>query len=333
MESCITEVKNDKGEEVPKVCPKCGSKIGVFLRGEPVYLCTNKECNKFFGVVPFNESYVHEGLFNFNKSQTYKDMNAVLNTLSREEREYLENTLNSSEYVQYFNVIQEDNKTVAFISCVDSGLDNNSVSVSIAVNPRYRGKGYAKKLVNDLIAESKKYNIEELFWRVKPSNTPSIKLAESLKFTKVRENENVQFVYSYITNKNRKRILIPKVNDEYDLRDYVYKNIKTIEAKPSDKVKTPEQTLKSKKGSVLDKAKLVQECLLSMGLPSYTFVFALYTFENKKPVVIKAYPVCFTTYNNDTFILIDTCIENLYKYESIHSSGGPDEAINYFSNV
>lgn len=52
----IIENKNDKGEDVPKTCPKCGSKIGVFLRGEPVYLCTNKECEKFFGVVSFKES-------------------------------------------------------------------------------------------------------------------------------------------------------------------------------------------------------------------------------------------------------------------------------------
>ena len=54
-ESYAEEAKNDKGEDVPKVCPKCGSKIGVFLKGEPVYLCTNKECNKYFGTVPFTK--------------------------------------------------------------------------------------------------------------------------------------------------------------------------------------------------------------------------------------------------------------------------------------
>jgi len=46
------EFVNDKGEEVPKVCPKCGSKVGIFLRGEPVFLCTNKKCGKYFGTVP-----------------------------------------------------------------------------------------------------------------------------------------------------------------------------------------------------------------------------------------------------------------------------------------
>lgn len=48
-------VKNDKGETVPDVCPKCGSKVKVFFKGEPVFLCSNKKCNKYFGVVPVNE--------------------------------------------------------------------------------------------------------------------------------------------------------------------------------------------------------------------------------------------------------------------------------------
>ena len=76
-ESYVKEAKNDKGEEVPKVCPKCGSKIGVFLKGEPVFLCTNKECNKFFGVVPFHEaqeSAISEGVID-------KDMPREIKTL------------------------------------------------------------------------------------------------------------------------------------------------------------------------------------------------------------------------------------------------------------
>ena len=47
-------VKNDKGEIVPTVCPKCGSKVKVFFKGEPVYLCSNEKCKRFFGVVPCN---------------------------------------------------------------------------------------------------------------------------------------------------------------------------------------------------------------------------------------------------------------------------------------
>ena len=49
-------ILNDKGEEVPKICPKCGAEVKIFIKGEPVYLCSNKDCNKFFGVVPFREA-------------------------------------------------------------------------------------------------------------------------------------------------------------------------------------------------------------------------------------------------------------------------------------
>jgi len=51
---------NDKGDLVPDKCDKCGSKIAVFLHGEPIYQCTNKKCKKYFGTVPcnINESYM-----------------------------------------------------------------------------------------------------------------------------------------------------------------------------------------------------------------------------------------------------------------------------------
>jgi hypothetical protein len=46
--------KNDKGEIVPEKCDKCGSKVGLYIKGEPVYLCSNKDCGKYFGTMPFN---------------------------------------------------------------------------------------------------------------------------------------------------------------------------------------------------------------------------------------------------------------------------------------
>ena len=53
-ESTILESKKAK-DLGPKVCNKCGSKnIGVFLQGEPIYKC--KDCGKYLGTVPFNES-------------------------------------------------------------------------------------------------------------------------------------------------------------------------------------------------------------------------------------------------------------------------------------
>lgn len=42
---------NDEGQNVPKKCTECGSDVGVFFAGEPIYRCTNKKCKKYFGVV------------------------------------------------------------------------------------------------------------------------------------------------------------------------------------------------------------------------------------------------------------------------------------------
>ena len=49
-------VKNDEGKIVPEICPECGSKVGVYIQGEPIYKCSNKKCGKYFGTVPFPKS-------------------------------------------------------------------------------------------------------------------------------------------------------------------------------------------------------------------------------------------------------------------------------------
>ena len=48
-------VKNDEGEVVPEICPECGSKVGVYIMGEPIYKCTNKKCGKYFGTMPYSK--------------------------------------------------------------------------------------------------------------------------------------------------------------------------------------------------------------------------------------------------------------------------------------
>lgn len=65
--SVLESTVNDKGEEIPEKCPKCGGKIGLYLRGEPVYLCA--DCGEYFGVAPFNEA----GIFTQFSMEEYRD--------------------------------------------------------------------------------------------------------------------------------------------------------------------------------------------------------------------------------------------------------------------
>lgn len=43
-------IRNDEGEIVPEKCTKCGSDIGVYIQGEPIYKCT--KCGKYYGTMP-----------------------------------------------------------------------------------------------------------------------------------------------------------------------------------------------------------------------------------------------------------------------------------------
>ena len=51
---------NDEGKAVPEVCDKCGAKVGLFFRGEPVWVCSNKKCNKYYGTLPFPNKSANE---------------------------------------------------------------------------------------------------------------------------------------------------------------------------------------------------------------------------------------------------------------------------------
>lgn len=48
------KILNDKGEEVPKKCKKCGGDVCVTIKGEPVYVC--KECGEYYGTLPFPDN-------------------------------------------------------------------------------------------------------------------------------------------------------------------------------------------------------------------------------------------------------------------------------------
>lgn len=48
--------KDSKIITKPNKCPKCGSKLGIFIEGEPICKCTNKDCSHYVGTVAFNQS-------------------------------------------------------------------------------------------------------------------------------------------------------------------------------------------------------------------------------------------------------------------------------------
>ena len=56
-------VYNDEGKVVPEFCDECGSEVGLYIQGEPIYLCSNKDCRKYFGTMKFTLNEELEMMF------------------------------------------------------------------------------------------------------------------------------------------------------------------------------------------------------------------------------------------------------------------------------
>lgn len=52
--------QDEDGNKVPAKCPKCGSPVGVYIKGEPVFLCS--ECGEYLGVVKFPDDMDFSGV-------------------------------------------------------------------------------------------------------------------------------------------------------------------------------------------------------------------------------------------------------------------------------
>lgn len=52
----IKNRKNEEGKEVPQKCEECGSDVVLKIKGEPIFICSNEKCKKYYGVLPFSRN-------------------------------------------------------------------------------------------------------------------------------------------------------------------------------------------------------------------------------------------------------------------------------------
>lgn len=168
----VTEktIYNDEGEIVPEVCPKCGSKVGIFIQGEPVYLCTNKECRIFFGVVPFNS--VEE----MKRSELPNEVFGV-----PEQRKYpLESEKHVRSAIKLFNHVDKKYEAELAKNIIKK-MDEYGIG-DIEVGPNNRFGNYYKSSVREgLLEASLKSTIDKDF---KPKGKKSLSSFQRVKITK-----------------------------------------------------------------------------------------------------------------------------------------------------
>ena len=139
-ESTVLESKKAK-DLGPKVCSKCGSKnIGVFFQGEPIYKC--KDCGKYLGTVPFNESTSNDIIQNaFNSViHTIKwcrmDDSAFCSIKEYSEPKIISDNSFSAGKFAYESGIDDVIKTINYNNIFENGkysarCDNNELIITI----------------------------------------------------------------------------------------------------------------------------------------------------------------------------------------------------------
>ena len=129
-------------------------------------------------------------------ARTKDDVDAILETLTEKERNYLNLDRSTSADIGYLSIeegehvakrilLKEGKKPIAFFDLIDTG-NNLDVAVGTRNDPNYRGKGYASEAVKCGLAwyEKNKNRIgnRPIQWEVKKDNIQSRKLAEKNGF-------------------------------------------------------------------------------------------------------------------------------------------------------
>ena len=128
-----------------------------------------------------NTSYLYSNDFN--------DVKAVINSLSDEERKHLapNGSFKDSSSCIYRKVYKDRNNKMGFINLeVYPECDETEVFVSMAVNPKYRGKNLPKIMVDDAIDFLSDKKVKKLIWAAEKNNIASNKAAINLGFKKVQ---------------------------------------------------------------------------------------------------------------------------------------------------
>lgn len=151
-----------------------------------------------------------------NESAGYDSASEVFNSLSDEERKLVspnhpDKFLDSPNLV-YRYIYKVDGKPAGFVEAYSlstgRGRSSKIVYITIAVNPKYRGTGAAKKMLLKAIDNLRSKGYDKIQYRCAVTNTGSIATANSCGFEMVKQTTN-----QYIFEKRLQEDMVQQPND------------------------------------------------------------------------------------------------------------------------
>ena len=128
---------------------------------------------------------------------------------------FLSNLGSSSKSFRYFekrniSIIQHHLVTLLYLNNKDIPFcyghldkENNLVWLGLCVIESQTNKGYGTKMLNYLISEAKKANLNSINLSVDKSNNIAISLYKKFKFIQKSEDNNILYFYLNLLNENK----------------------------------------------------------------------------------------------------------------------------------
>jgi ATP-dependent Clp protease protease subunit len=138
-----------------------------------------------------------------NENDDLEKVNEIIKALPQDERKELGPRWFYDD-AQYRYVEEGNGELIGFMENRATGKKGH---LNAAVLPAYRGKGYAKSMVDRAIEAAPSIGCEKIFWITKPTNEASRKLAEKCGFELVSEDEDA---VKYVLN-------LPPPGDDIEL--------------------------------------------------------------------------------------------------------------------
>ena len=135
---------------------------------------------------------------------TTDDVNDIVQTLSKQEKQFLgadenKDWIDKAHELETLSnkaktfVSKHDDIPVSFVEVWTNGGDVGQIALATRNDPKYRGKGYASKTVEDAIKWCDRYgktSIKELEWIADKNNTASIALGKKYGFKEDDPNKH-----------------------------------------------------------------------------------------------------------------------------------------------
>lgn len=149
----------------------------------------------------------------------YADILKIIGRLSDAEfkRISFHDTYQNSPFIVHRDILRTDvGDPVGFVDVYQFPSAPDSVQLTAAMDPNYRGYGYMKQLINNLIHSdlASKRGINQFIWTVHPDNIASIRVAESNGFMNTGKIDKYgRLVYVYNVDSTKEDI-INQINSE-----------------------------------------------------------------------------------------------------------------------